>query len=569
LHWADAASLGLLFRLARQVADQRLLVLGAYRTEQAHRPEPEEAQEAGSPGATLSLEKMLYELQRHQGTIILDLEAVRQAEGRTWVDGWLDAEANRFNESFRQALYQHTGGHPLFVVELLADLKQSAALSRDAAGRWVVGGALDWRNLPVRVGGAIAGRIARLSAEQRWLLTIASVSGEHFLAEVVAQVAGAEPRSVARELSHVLQAQHHLVEAEGGERLGGQPLSRYRFRHQLIQIYLYEQVDEVQRLYLHEDVARALELLYGAEAGQLAVPLAHHFQTAGVREKAVAYLILAGEQAMRLSAYGEATHHFNQALSLLAALPESPEGPQQAFAVHVNLGQVGDALHGIGSQEAEAAYARALALGRELGAERPLIQVLMALTQQAQFRADFERARTYGEECLHRAEALQDPELLMLANQALQVIAHGSGRHGQAETYSEPVIAFYQRRLSTLTFDEVYKLVFTLSIAGLSLVPAGYPDRALRQAQEGLALAREREHRFGLAGALGCVAGVYARRGQWREAMQFGQAQRDFSATHQFPLNRTFGELHLGAARAMLGEVDEGIALVNQAIVER
>ena len=569
LHWADAASLGLLFRLSRQLADHRLLVLGTNRSEQAHLPEPDDDNDAEQPRAKMSLAKMLYELQRHQGQITIDLETARQAEGRAWVDGLLDSEANQFNESFRQALYQHTGGHPLFVVELLADLKQSGALNRDQVGRWRIGDALDWRNLPVRVGGAIAGRIAHLSTEQRWLLTIASISGERFLADMVAHVAGSETRQVARELSQALQDQHRLVEAEGVERLGAQRLTRYRFRHHLIQVYLYEQLDEVQRIYLHEDVARALEILYGAEAEQIAVPLAHHFQTAGVKEKAVAYLILAGEQAMSLSAYREATQHFSQAISLLAELSESPEWQQQAFSVQFNLGKVGEAIHGIGSQEAEGAYSHALVLGRQLGDMRLIIQVLLPLTHGAQFRAESERARTYGEECLHLAEELQDPELLMLANQALQVIAHGLGHHGQAVTSSEPVIAFYQSRLSTLTFDEVYKLVFTLGVAGLSLVPAGYPDRALRQAQEGLVLAQEHEHHYGIAGALGCIAGVYGRRGQWRDAKQFGQAQRDFSETHHFSLNRTFGELHLGAALAMLGEVDRGIVLVNQAIAER
>jgi hypothetical protein len=60
---------------------------------------------------------------------------------------------------------------------------------------------------------------------------------------------------MAHILSRTLQAQHRLVEAQGVERLGQQRLTRYRLYHNLMQVYLYENLDEVQRVYLHEDVA--------------------------------------------------------------------------------------------------------------------------------------------------------------------------------------------------------------------------------------------------------------------------------------------------------------------------
>ena len=115
------------------------------------------------------------------------------------------------------------------MVELLQELKRSAALARTADGQWMVGASLDWQTLPARVEGAIAGRTARLWAEQQWWLSIASVMGEHFLTEVVAQVAGVDPRQLNQALSQTVQAQHRLVEAEGVERLGEQRLTRGRW----------------------------------------------------------------------------------------------------------------------------------------------------------------------------------------------------------------------------------------------------------------------------------------------------------------------------------------------------
>ena len=39
-----------------------------------------------------------------------------------------NTEPNHLSTSFRQALYQHTEGHPLFVVELLRDMQERGDL---------------------------------------------------------------------------------------------------------------------------------------------------------------------------------------------------------------------------------------------------------------------------------------------------------------------------------------------------------------------------------------------------------------------------------------------------------
>jgi predicted ATPase/DNA-binding SARP family transcriptional activator len=560
LHWADMASLGLLFRLGRQLENNRLLILGTYRSEQAHLPGQDEEN---------ALDKMLRELQRHQGHITIDLEAVRLTEGRELVDGLLDTEPNQLNESFRQALYQHTGGHPLFVVELLEDLKERAALIRNQAGDWIVGDKLDWRNLPGRVEGAIAGRIAHLSDEQRWLLTIASVSGERFLAEVVAHVAGSETRQIAQTLSQELQTQHRLVEAEGVERLESQRLTRYRFRHNLIQVYLYEQLDQVQRIYLHEDVARALETLYGEAAKQIALPLARHYQAAGVTEKAVAYLILAGEQAVRLSAYEEAAQHFSQALSMLATLPDGLEHQRQELALQLNLGQALLISQGFGAPEVGVTYTRALALARQLGETGQIIQALLGLTQHALYRSELAVAQAYGEECLHLAAENQDPERMMAANHILRRIAHSLGQHAETVRYGEQIIAFYREQRLTLTFDDAFTLAFTLAVMGLNLTPLGYPDRALRQAQEGLTLVRRHIHHFGIVYCLNLMAYIHLRRGEWQAAWQLAAEAVTGSQTHNFPQMCAFAQIHQGVALTRLGQAETGIKLVRQAVAER
>jgi len=307
LQWADAASIGLLFRLGRRIGESRILIVGTYR--------PDEVA-IGRAGERHPLEKVLAEFKRYFGEVCVDLAQAEEAEGQRFVDAFLDSEPTRLGEGFRRALYLHSGGHPLFTIELLRDMQERGDIVRDEQGRWVEGPSLNWEVLPARVEGVIEERIGRLEQELREALTVASVEGEDFTAEIVARVQATDARRLVRRLSEELAKQHHLVRARGIRRLDTQRLSLYRFWHNLFQKYLYDELDEVERAVLHEDVGSTLEELYGDQADEIAVQLARHFAEAGIAEKAAYYLRRAGEQAAAKFANAEAVACFSRALEL-------------------------------------------------------------------------------------------------------------------------------------------------------------------------------------------------------------------------------------------------------------
>ena len=166
-------------------------------------------------------------------------------------------------------------------------------------------------------------------------LKIASVAGETFIAEVVSRVQGIDARELVRQLASVVDRQHGLVRSEGTERLGQQPLSHYRFGHILFQKYLYQTLDAAERLYLHEAVGQALEEAYGAQADNVAVQLAHHFQMAGLTAKAVDNLYRAGLRAAWRAAHREAIVHFTQGIDLLQRAPRLAESAQQELRLQI------------------------------------------------------------------------------------------------------------------------------------------------------------------------------------------------------------------------------------------
>ncbi len=245
LQWLDSASASLLFHLGCHLVGGRILLLGAYRPEGI----------ALAKGVTRHpLAGLLHEFQRRFGEMEVDLSG---AEGRSFVDAYLDRKPNRFDRDFRETLYRHTGGNALYTVELLHAMRARGEVVQDNAGYWVQESPVDWERLPARVEAVIAERFGQLDRECRTLLEAASVQGEVFAAGVLAEVLGADEKEIITCLSSRLRRQHLLVSALDSAQKSGDQRARYRFRCLLFQKYLYQNLDHVERQRLEKATAEA------------------------------------------------------------------------------------------------------------------------------------------------------------------------------------------------------------------------------------------------------------------------------------------------------------------------
>ncbi len=355
LQWADGGSTNLLFHLGRRLQSRPILVIGSYR--------PAEVT-TGRDGERHPLETVVNELKRLEGEIQLDLD---QAESRQFVEAFVDSEPNHLGEIFRDTLYRQTRGHPLSTIELLREMQQRGDLVQDASGQWVEGPELDWKTLPARLEAVVAERLGRLAEDARELLQIASVEGETFTAEVAARVLDVNERQVLRWLSK-LDTEHRLVNAREIQHMNGQRLSRYRFRHILFQEYLYNSLGEAERAYRHEDVGFVLEALYGHKRSEIAIQLARHFQKAGITEKAIGYLSLAGDQARGLYAHDEAIDHYQGALTLL----KERQDHEQAARILMKLGLTYHSAFDF--QQARQAYEEGFVLWQQAGRRQHMMR---------------------------------------------------------------------------------------------------------------------------------------------------------------------------------------------------
>jgi predicted ATPase len=418
------------------------------------------------------------------------------------------------------------------------------------------------------VEGAIAKRIQRLEKELQSILTIASVEGETFTAEVVARVQQLQERELVQRLSRELDKQHRLVTAQALASLNGQRLSLYRFRHHLFQHYLYHHLDEMERVYLHEAVGNVLEALYGDQTEPVAVQLARHFEQAGLPEKAVTYLLQAGKRAARLSAHEEAIAHLGKGLTLLVTLPDTSERTEQELSLQIALGNALIATKGYAAPEVGQTFSRARELCQKIGETPQLFSVLHGLHRFYFVRAELQTARELGEQILRLAQGQQDPVLLVSAQRVMGATLWALGDFAQAQAHLEQGLALYdpqQHHTYVLLYGQD-EGVTCLAYATWALMPLGYVDQALQRDHEALTLAQELAHPYSLAYALNYAAWLHRFRREAWVVQERTEAAIAIATDQGFALWLAMATMYRGWALTEQGQAKEGLAQIRRGL---
>ena len=485
LQWIDPGSVNLLFHLGRQLGGNKVLLLGAYRSEEVS---------LGREGEPHPLEGVVQELSAMYGEIQVDL---MQSEGLDFVTALLDSEPNALDPEFHNLLYQRTSGHPLFTIELLRGMQLRGEIVRDKQGKWVEGRQLNWEQLPARVEAVIARRIRHLPDECQNLLNVACVEGEQFTSEVIARVLGKDEGKIHELLSQEIGKRHRLVAAQGLKQVGEHRLSTYRFRHSLFQTYLYNNLDVLERVRLHGKIGSELEEVYRQDQGrfpEIVHALARHFEAAKMLEKAVKYYAQAGKNALRLSASQEALAHFYHALHLLEAVPVSPERNRQELDLQLSLGAPLTALKGWAPPEMATAYARAQELCQNISDHAQLIPTLWLLATYRLGRSEHAEVDRLVERLFHLAQQAGDPALLSLAS--LQVSPFYQGKFSQAREILERASTFrdLDQQRSLAQQYGMAPTVVGMAYLAECLWLLGFPNQADRYSMEARELAEGIKH---------------------------------------------------------------------------
>ena len=206
-------------------------------------------------------------------------------------------------EQVSRLVQERAEGHPFYSEELAFALRDAGLISieGDRCAISPEAGDLSGVELPSTLDGVIASRLDRLTPTQQLCLKTASVIGRSFLYRMLRDIypIAEERGTLSPELEAIRRL--NLTEIDAPE-----PDLAYLFKHVVTQQVAYGQLLFQQRRELHQAAAKWYEAGNGGDVASLYPLLAHHWQRAEVRDKAIDALEAAGEQALHAFANREA-----------------------------------------------------------------------------------------------------------------------------------------------------------------------------------------------------------------------------------------------------------------------
>jgi tetratricopeptide (TPR) repeat protein len=384
LHDADRGTLDLLVHLSHNLQGARLLIVGTYRDVEVDRAHP--------------LSTALAELRRQGSFLRVPLRGLTVDEVHrmyTAIRGqevsWTQAEA----------VHRQTEGNPLFIQEVLRYLVEEGLVVRQG-DRYVPQGE-PGAGIPEGLRDVIGKRLSRLSDKANQLLSIAAVIGRDFRLDVLQKVAGLPEEEVDAALEEA--ADRALVEARQG--VG---TLAFRFTHAFFRQTLYEETFASRRLRVHQQVARALEEVYGRRVEEHAAELAEHYaqstNTDDLR-KALHFSEVAAERASSVYAHGDTVRHLEQAVKVQEVLDPDDKAKISDLLVRLSeaLGDAGGQSRRRIDELAPGAISLADAIGDRQRMARSRLELLSALQSSeagfartsVQFRQIAEQAMDYSQ----------------------------------------------------------------------------------------------------------------------------------------------------------------------------
>jgi ABC-type transport system substrate-binding protein/class 3 adenylate cyclase len=296
LHWADESTLALVEDLLELADTESTVLVLLYRSERDH--------------GAWRLGEVARQRFPHR-LVELELRSLAPEESALLAIGAAGAE---LPPEVSDLLALRSGGNPFFLEEALRDLVERGVL-HPVNAHWELTVAADEVTVPLLVQEALQARLDRLQPGTREVANVAAVIGARFGVQLLERLT--DPAGLPAALSE-LQRLDLVVEERR------RPVREYRFRHGLVQEVAYGSLTKARRRELHHAAGEALEELRADSLEEVYEPLARHFTEAGRADKAVEYLLAAGDAAWALYADQPALAHYRRALDFMTE--DDPRG---------------------------------------------------------------------------------------------------------------------------------------------------------------------------------------------------------------------------------------------------
>ena len=483
LHWSDAETEAVLGSLVESLPTARMLLLVNYR------PEYEHGWGHKSYYRQLRIEPLPAE------------SAEDLLSGLLGTDPDLDA--------LKRTLIARTEGNPLFLEESVRALVETKALVGERGAYRLVhdDSAV---HVPTTVEAILAARIDRLSPELKRLLQAAAVIGKDVPFALLLSVAELGEEDLRRRLGD-LQAAEFLYET----RLF--PDLEYTFKHALTHEVTYGGLLQERRRDLHARLVGAIETLHQDRLGEQVERLAHHALRGEVWEKAVPYLRQAGLKAAGRCALPEARGWLEQALGVLAELPESAATLEQGFDIRLELrpllGQLGE------YRQVMERVREAEVIAETLNDDRRRGRVCAVMTNAHSQLGHLDEALAFGVRALAAAERSGDLALRLLTTTYLEQASYFRGDYQRVAELAIGNLAALPAGSEYESFGAAMPIaIYDRYLLVRSFAQLGRFAEAARYEAEALRLAEPTRHAYAVGMAHLAASWLHLLQGDWARA---------------------------------------------------
>jgi len=524
LHWIDSETQALLDSLVESLGSARLLLFVNYRPEYQH-----------TWGSKTSYSQMR-------------LDALPAESAGELLDALLGADPGL--APLKQLLVKR--GNPFFLEETVRTLVETKVLGGERH-RYRLRQPVQGIQVPATVQVILAARIDRLAPEDKRLLQVAAVVGKDVPYALLEAIAELSDEALRRGLDH-LRAAEFLYET------GLFPDREYSFKHALTHEVTYGGLLQERRRELHGRIVDALETLHRDRPSEQIERLAHHALRGELREKAVDYLRQAGLKAAARSALPDARGWFEQALGVLAALPESPSTLEQGFEIRLELRPVLSLLGDV--RRVLERLREAEVLAERLNDDRRRGRVCAFVTNAHYQLGELDEALVTGTRGLEIAGRLGDLRL------RIQTTTYLEGAHYDRGDY-ERVVELVTDNLATLPPDEYFGSAIPVSVfyrfwLVLSLAELGRFAEAAQYEAEALQLAGPTQRAYTIGLAHSGAGKLHLLRGEWAKARLLIEHGIVAFRTGNIVLDLPGAVASSGWALAQLDEASEALSRLRE-----
>jgi serine/threonine protein kinase/tetratricopeptide (TPR) repeat protein len=554
VHWADPSTTELIGYLARRLDSMRLLIVATGR--------PSELKQGRHPFLSLKLDLMGRGQCREIVPSYLDEGAIDRYIA-------LQFPEHGFPPGLARLIHERTDGNPLFMSDLLRDLRRRQTIQQKD-GRWVVTDKLSAiaHDLPESVRSLIQRKLDALDDADRRLLNAASVQGMDFDSAIVAAAVQADEEEVELRLER-LERDHAFVRFVRELELPNRTLTlHYRFAHQVYRSACFEALRATRKAALSRTIADRLAQRCGDGPCDSLSDIAALFEVARDHVRAAEYWNRAAQAAARLYAHDEAARLAGRGLALLKDEPAGAARNAAELALLMTYGLAIKTSRGYAVPEVGATYERARDLCRQVDDPSLVIPVLIGMSAHHIVGGEIRIAHGIAVEMLALFEGLGDPHLRMIGEWSLGAalfhlgeLEDGHQRLEKALTLYDP--AFHGARVWQTGIEPG---IFCRCELSRTLTMRGFPDRGLAVVQEAVTAARALDHPQPLAFALLFEIFAHLARREPREMQRIYDQLAVVCHAHGIAQEMYWATPLIGRAYIELGDLNRGLRVLNEGL---